>query len=78
MELHETRMGAAFFNGQPPRLIKALETIGENLKKRPVEQTIADTSSIASFLAEGWRFVGVFSDNGQDYIIVEREIITGK
>lgn len=74
MEFYLTRMGKTFFEGTVPKLVRELEKLNENLKPKEMEREISTTYAIESYLTAGWRPVLTFTDRGEEFIIVEREV----
>lgn len=72
--LHETVMGRTLIEGTIPALVTELKILNRNLAPKRYEREIATTASISHYLAEGYAPVLVYRDNGEDLIIVEREV----
>lgn len=76
-QLHETECERRLFGAHIPKLVKALETIADelaqlnkNLNKEAIQKAIT-RNELADYLNNGWRFVGSCGEESHLQIVVE-------
>lgn len=74
MNFHETRMGAAFFNGQFPELVRQLKELNKNLAPKKKVQEVTYLRALPDYLSEGWYFVDSIVDGQEVLVVVEKEV----
>lgn len=73
LQFHETREGQKFFDSNIPKIIKALEKLADNICKE-TEQQVVEISSVSHFLSLGWKYIDSFTDRGEVFAVIEREV----